>query len=450
MSDAEGLMWRLEKDPFLASTFGNITILDRSINVERFRRRMERATFAVPRLRQRVVAAPAHVSPPLWVEDREFDIDRHVRHIALPKPASMRQLEELAVLIVTDPFDRTRPLWEFVVVDGLRNGRSAIIQKIHHAVTDGEGGIRLSLQFLDMERDTPEPPPLEDAVEIASEPVEEHLVASMIQGAFRGPLTLARQLRELATDPSKIPGAGQATLAAARSIVTQLSDTEKAHSPLWAKRSLGRRLDTLRTPMDPMKDAAKRLGGSLNAAFITAAADAAGAYHREFGAPVETLRTSMAVSTRSQDDGEAGNAFSLCRLAVPTGDMPISERFGIINELARQARASTASGGLKQLAAIGATLPDSVVIRMARAQAETIDFATSNVRAAWFPVYIAGGLVLENYPIGPLGGVAFNVTLMSYNGSLDIGLTSDTAAVTDSAALRKFLQQSLRKLARAR
>ena len=153
MSDAEGLMWRLEKDPHLSSTFANVTVLDKSPNFDVFLRRMERATYAVPRLRQRVQPAPANLSAPMWVDDSNFDLRYHVRHLALPKPGTMRQLLDLASLIACDAFDRTRPLWQFVVVDGLRGGKSALIQKMHHTIVDGEGGVQLSLQFLDFDRD---------------------------------------------------------------------------------------------------------------------------------------------------------------------------------------------------------------------------------------------------------------------------------------------------------
>ena len=125
-------MWRLDKDPYLSSTVGNITVLDREADYERFKRRLERASRLVPRLRQRVQPTPVSLTPPVWVDDPEFDIDYHVRHVALPKPGSLRQLCDLATLIVGDPFDRTRPLWEFFVVDGLTGGQGAIIQKLHH------------------------------------------------------------------------------------------------------------------------------------------------------------------------------------------------------------------------------------------------------------------------------------------------------------------------------
>jgi diacylglycerol O-acyltransferase / wax synthase len=166
MSDAEGLMWRLEKDPHLSSTFAAVTVLDRPPSFDRLLTRMERAVHVVERLGQRVQPAPVNLTAPTWVPDSNFDLRYHVRHIALPKPGTMRQLLDLASLIACDPFDRTRPLWQFVVVDGLRGGKSALIEKLHHTITDGEGSVKLSLQFLDFERDAPEPPAI-DLTELA-------------------------------------------------------------------------------------------------------------------------------------------------------------------------------------------------------------------------------------------------------------------------------------------
>ena len=151
-------MWRVDKDPHLSSTFGTVSILDRPPDFDALRARMERATYAVPRLRWRVQPAPVNLSAPTWVDDPDFDIDNHVQRIALPRPGSKRQLLDLATLFAADTFDRTRPLWRFVVVEGLRGGKAALVQKMHHTITDGEGGVQMSLQFLDFERDAPPPP----------------------------------------------------------------------------------------------------------------------------------------------------------------------------------------------------------------------------------------------------------------------------------------------------
>ena len=442
MSDAEGLMWRMEKDPHLSSTFANITILDRKPDVDKLVRRMEHATWIVPRLRQRVQSAPANITAPIWVDDSNFDIRFHVRHIALPKPGTMRQLLDLASLITNDPFDRTRPLWQFVVVDGLRGGKAALIEKLHHTIADGEGMVQLSLAFLDFDRDAPEAPPLDQdttdaATEQASSAAGGEVLRDLIAGSLRMPIGLLRQVRDLLSDPTQIPDAGSAAADTIRSVLSQLSDVEHARSPLWTQRSLKRQIETLRAPYTETRDVARKLGGKLNTAFLTVAAEAASRYHITMGAPVEHLRSSMAISTRSESSG--ANAFSLVRMLIPTGEMPIAERFALINDAARAARGSTSSASLETLAAVASTLPTSLVTRLARTQAQTVDFATSNVRGAPIAMYVAGAQLLENYPVGPLGGVAFNLTLLSYLGSLDMGVNIDTAAVADPALLHACL-----------
>jgi WS/DGAT/MGAT family acyltransferase len=450
MSNAEGLMWRLEKDPHLSSTFGTVMLLDHAPDFDSFRRRMERTALAIPRLRQRVLPSAANLSPPTWVDDPDFDIDLLVRHIACPMPGTLRQVLVLASLVVADPFDRTRPLWQFIVVEGMRGGKAALIQKMHHTITDGERGVELSLQYLDFERDAPEPPPFDpDTAERAEPPqlTPADTIRDLLAGTMRIPIGIAKQVRDLLADPAAIPDASTAAAKTMRGILSQLSDTEAARSPLWTRRSLQRRVETARAPFRATKDAAKRLGGTLNTAFLTAAADAASAYHIEMGQPVESLRASMAISTRTDDSG--GNAFTLARLLVPTGEMPIAERFLAINEATKAARQSTKDAGLDTLAAVTTALPTSLITRLARQQANTVDFATSNVKGSPVPVFVAGAQLLEIYPIGPLAGVAFNLTLMSYLGSLDTALNIDTAAVESPELLAECLDRSFKQLIRA-
>src|SRR5205807_8544883 len=113
ISDAETLMWQVERDPVLRSSFSTVTFLERVPDLDRFRRRMEHALVAIPRLRQRVVPAPAGLGPPAWADDADFDLGYHIRRVALPTPASDRTLLDLAALLQQDPFDPARPLWQF-------------------------------------------------------------------------------------------------------------------------------------------------------------------------------------------------------------------------------------------------------------------------------------------------------------------------------------------------
>ena len=449
MTDAEGLMWRLERDPALTGTFANLAIVDRAPDFDRLHRRLDHACASVPRLRQRVHSTPANLTPPHWVEDPNFDLNFHLRRIALPKPATLAELHHLAALLVLDPFEPARPLWQFVVIEGLRGGRAAILQKMHHAVADGETGVRLTLEFVDLERDAPEPPPAEGGTPSSDpgstpQPSAAEALSDVLTGGLRMPLGVLRQLRELLSDPDGSQGASEVL----KSLLAQLTDVGKAQSPLWTKRSLRRGFETLHTPLDGVRNAAKTLGGTVNTAFLMAVADAAGCYHREFGAPVDTLRASMVVSTRTQTSGP--NAFTLARLVVPTGEMSVRERFAAVHEQAGSARNTSTAASLEKLAGIASALPTGVLTRIAHQQSQTVDFATSSLRGAPKPIYIAGSKVLANYPLGPLVGVAFNLTAMSYGESLDMGLHVDLAAVEQPAALRRHLDQAFKRLSRTR
>lgn len=453
MSDAEGLMWRLEKDPHLSSTFANVSILDRAPDFDAFRARMERAVLVVPRLRQCVRVSPGNLAPPTWVEDSDFSIGRHVRRTARAEPADERTLFDLASLITSDPFDRARPLWEFTIIEGLSGGRAALIQKMHHTIADGESGVQLALEYMDFERDAPPPPqPDQDRIDAADETADAEgegegeddvteMVRDVLAATLRFPLGVANQVRELLADPGRIPGATAGAAETVRAILSQLGDTDGARSPLWTQRSLDRHLEVTAAPFRPTKDAATALGGTLNTAFMTVATEAVSRYHTEMGTPVEELRASMAISTRTNESG--ANAFSLVRLLVPTGDMPIDERFRAIHSATDAAVADSSSASLDSLAALASTLPTSLVCHLARQQAQTVDFATSNVKGSPVPVFVAGAQLVDNYALGPLSGVAFNLTLLSYLGSLDMGINTDTAAVTEPAMLARFISEAV-------
>ena len=449
MSDLEALLWNVDKDPYLSSNFGSISILGSSPDLAKFRRRMLRAVAQIPRLHQRVVPALGRMAPPQWQDDPDFDIDRHVRHLALPKPGSMRQLLDLATLFVQDPLDRTRPLWEFVVVDGLTGGRAALVQKMHHTITDGEGGIRLSEQFIDVVPDAPDVDEITITAAVAPPGSLLTTASEMFHHGWRRTLGIAQRSVEIGAGsvrhPSRIGEMGVDAVETSRSVVRQLTLTDPHHSPIWLAPSLGRRLEVLDVDLDDARRAAKVLGGSLNDLFVTASAAAAGAYHHDDDADIAELRMAMPVSTR-QDHSAGGNQFVPTRVLMPTGELDPVTRFGLVHDALQRTKHERAIGLVAGLAGVANLLPTSVVVRLARQQAETVDFTTSNVRAAPFDLYIAGAQMEATYPIGPLAGTAFNVTMMSYRGGLNLGLHVDTGMVTDPERLRRHLVEAFAEL----
>jgi WS/DGAT/MGAT family acyltransferase len=452
MSDVEALIWNLEKDPYLASSFANITVLDQPPDPDILRSRLAHTVSVVPRLRQRVVPALGRLAPPEWQDDPNFDLDYHIRHIALPEPRTERTLFDLAVSLEAAPLDRTRPLWEFTIIDGVGDG-AALFQKIHHTVTDGEGGVRMSADFIDFSREgTPPDAPVEPAEPRAEEEPPASLLSTASETAahnLRRGLGLGRRAAGEAVDllrhPERIPALGVEAAASIQSLARQVAVTDHAHSPLWTERSLRRHFEVLRIPLDDTKRAAKALGGSVNDLFVAGAAGAAGAYHRANGVDVDELRISMPVSTRT-DRSMAGNAFTPARVLVPVGLTDPVERFAVVRDRLTVTKTERSIAMAGTFAGVVNVLPTSVLVRFARQQIETVDFATSNVRGAPFDLYVAGAKILANYPMGPTGGTAFNLTLLSSSGSLDMGLNVDTAAVDDPELLRTCLEDAYAEL----
>ncbi len=450
MSDVEALMWSLEVDPHLSSTFANLTFFDAVPDHDRLRRRLWRASRVVPRLRRRVTPGLGPIAPS-WEDDPDFDIDHHLRRVTLPEGSTEADARALAVELAGRPFTRDRPLWEFTVIDGLPGGTAAMVQKMHHSITDGEGGIRMSIEFIDLERDAPEPPPVDDG---PPPPPPRNLLGTTLDAvgdAARRNVDSARRLVDTATDWLRDPAQTAASLAAlpaeaaatARSVIRQLGVVDGHRSPLWTDRSLGRALEVFDVPFDDARDAAKRLGGSINDLFVVAATGGAGAYHRDRGFGVDELRMSMPVSTRT--DRAQGNAFTPTRVLVPlTADPRI--RFAEVHERLAVTKSERAMALTSSLAGLVNLLPQPVLVRVARQQVMTVDFATSNVRAAPFDLYIGGALMVGNYPLGPVAGTSWNLTTMSYRGTLNLGLHVDTAAVAEPAALAEAVAASFAEL----
>ena len=153
MTPSEAVMWAVEKDPALRSDFANITVLDRVPSERRLHTTIQRALAAMPRLGERVVSPPLRMAPPEWRPDPTFEVDYHLRRVAIPEPGSMRGMLDVAASVTAPPLDRSRPLWEFTVVEGLEGDRAALIQRLHHTITDGVGGMKLSLSLVDLERE---------------------------------------------------------------------------------------------------------------------------------------------------------------------------------------------------------------------------------------------------------------------------------------------------------
>ncbi|MDQ1496784.1 MAG: hypothetical protein QOI86_124 [Actinomycetota bacterium] len=505
MNDSEAIMWAVESDPCLRTDFTNVTLLESAPDPDRLRAGLERAIDSFPPLRQRVARPPLGLAPPQWADDPDFDIGYHLRRLSLPPPGEQRQLLDLAAQLAAMPLDRARPLWELTVVEGLAGGRAAVLQRLHHTLTDGVGGMRLLRSLLERTppasgdgRATPptpdvdpliwrhpeifspshpgaggpggwysyqDVPPERDRpwglVERIATPLGE--VGGSLAYRFGQGMSAARRSFEMAATLPGATGDDLRELAdrarrTARSVADQVVVSGGALSPLMVGRSLARRFETDSFDLGAVRQAARTFGASRNAVFVAGVTGALLAYHERMGAPCDALRMAIPLSLRASagPGGPSaaavtvgGNRFAPARVVVPLGPKDPAKRLATVSRSLAGVAAEPGLSMAEGLAGLISLLPASVLIPALRAQARTVDFATSIVPGLRAGRFMAGAPVEASWPMGPRVGCAVNFTLLTCDDRLHLGVNLDPAAVTDPAGLMECLAESFGDLLEA-
>jgi diacylglycerol O-acyltransferase / wax synthase len=452
MSDADALMWKVEKDPLLRSTITVVWILDRAPDRARFTDKVERATRLIPRLRQRVVSNPLSIAPPRFEVDPFFDCAFHVRWIRAPGEGSLRDLLDLAQPMAMQGFDRARPLWEMAVVEGLENGRAGMIMKLHHSLSDGVGLVQMTTSLIERarERDPSRPPkPMPPVPEVHVMSQWERVLDALgheRRRLFGRARRTAASVARIAGDPL---GTARAAVDASGSVARMLRPVTEPHSPVMRGRSLSLRFDSLSVSLERLKAAARRIDGRLNDAFVAGILGGMRRYHEEHGESVDTLRMTMPINVREAgSETVAGNQFAPARFAVPLGIADPVERMRAVQDLVREQRNEPALPLVQEVSALLNRLPTAISTAMFGTMLKGIDFVTSNVPGPPFEVYVSGARVEEIYGFGPLAGAAANVTLFSYKGDLGIAVNTDPAAVRDPERFIECLRSGMEEVAR--
>ena len=436
MSDADALMWTIEKDPLLRSTITTVSTFDGPLDHKRFLEVVERASRAVPRLRQRVQSNPWSIAPPRWEVDPHFDLAFHVRFLRVAGDGTLRDVLDLAEPIAMQGFDRARPLWELDVVEGLQGDRSAMILKLHHSITDGVGGIELAMHLFDLEPDGTE---REDAPPAPAHVTRNQLdrVVDAVGHEGRRAAGIVSRSGQVATEAvavAAVDPAGTARRAAETlgSVGRLLAPITSPLSDVMTDRSLSVRFATLQVPVGDLKLAAKQADGRLNDAFVAAVAGGLRRYHLRHGSSVRTLRMTMPINIRTAGSTEGGgNRFVPARFPFPIEvEDPIERMRGLRELLARQ-RAEPALALTDPLAGLLRRLPTGVTTGVFGSMLKGIDVVTSNVPGVPIPVYLAGARMDAQYAFGPMSGAATNVVLLSYVDDALIGINTDPAAIPD-------------------
>jgi WS/DGAT/MGAT family acyltransferase len=451
MSDADALMWAIEKDPLLRSTILSVVVLDSAPERDRLVELLERATRIVPRLRQRVVGNLFSVAPPRWEVDPGFDLRDHLRWVRATGEGTLRDLLDMAQPVAMQGFDRARPLWEFFVVEGLAEGRAGLILKLHHSITDGVGAVKIAMHLFDIERDGTDRGPMPDAPEIHVLGATERLVDGldherrrMLGRARRSLDALVGAARSASSDPGGTVRRFGETVG---SVGRMLAPATEPLSPIMRDRSLSVHFDTITVPTADLKGAAKRADGRLNDAFVAAVAGGLRRYHEQHGEGVDALRMTMPINIRTDDTADlAGNQFVPARFAVPMNiDDPI-ERMATIRDLVQVQRAEPALARTEPLAGLLYRLPTTVSTAVFGSMLRGIDFVTSNVPGVPIPIYLAGARMDAQFAFGPMSGAAMNITLLSYLDEVQVAVNTDPAAVPDPGVLHDSLVEGFAEI----
>jgi len=426
----------------------------------------------LPPLRWRLQEVPLGLDYPYWVDDIDFDLDFHVRELALPAPGSDEQLAEQTARIVSRPLDRSKPLWELYLISGLQSGNLAMLTKIHHAVIDGMSGAEILGLLLDLtpeirEIDVPETWGDNELV-----PGPWGMLAKGIVGAARYPLralsalhTTLPNLEE--TQFSAIPGAaelGRVINRAQRVLergdaAFELGERLIAPKTLFSGRvSAHRRFTFGQLPLDDVKTVKNAHGVTVNDVIVSICAGAVRRYLSEHDdLPAEPLVAQIPVSVRTQEEiGTYGNKIMLMAAPLFTDEpdpvVRLQKTHAALGDMKERHKALPAS----LLADANHFVPPAIFSRAARL---TFGIATSgaghpvwnlvisNVPGPQFPLYMAGAQLVANYPVSVItDGMGLNITVMSYCGHLDFGIVADREQMPDVALLIGWLGEELAEL----
>lgn len=402
----------------------------------------------VPKLRQKLEWVPGF-GQPVWVDDARFNLLYHVRHTALPPPGDVRLLKRMAGRILSQEFDRQKPLWEYWFVDGLEGDRFALIAKLHHCMADGISGVAMANLLIGPDA-AYKPPPAKAWVPRPAPSGTQLFLHELRQRAL-APLTLlgssVREARR-ARAPSSGSGGGLRTLiGSAWSAVGGASQT-----PLNVDVGPHRRFDWARLRLDEVRKLGAGVGGTVNDVALAVASGALRSFLRRRGVTVDDLdfRALVPVSVRGEAERSSlGNRVSGLLARLPLGEKDSWQRLLRVMETTHELKGSGQSGAAERVIQLADLLPAPLVGALFRAGARSsiANIVITNVPGPQVPVYLLGARQLECYPVVPLAAnQALGIALLSYDGGLYWGLNSDWDAVPDLHDLAQDLEAEFEEL----
>lgn len=401
----------------------------------------------VPRYRQRVVEGPV-AGAAFWVDDPDLDLAYHVRRSALPSPGTTEQLTEHCARILSRPLERSRPLWELSVIEGLEHGRVALLAKSHHAMIDGLDGVDLITVMLD--GDTAAPPA--STWTPRQLPSAAELAAATVERLASRPSDLVAGVRRAATAPVRSLRRGAALTASAARVARSRLVSPAPASLINRGPGRHRRLAVQRLDLADVKAVKDAFATTVNDVVLAIVSDAVGRYLRRHGARTDGLWLRVLVPvSRSEDAAQHRLRSSVVGVIVelPMAEMDPVERLAACRTAMADVRERHGAVGAGFLLGLDEFAPPTLHALAARAavDARVFNLAVVNVPGPQEPTYLAGLRVIGAFPFTSLPpGQALGIGITSIDGALDVGITADYDAVPDVATVTDGLVTALAEL----
>jgi WS/DGAT/MGAT family acyltransferase len=412
---------------------------------------VESRLHLVPRYRQRLAFVPFGQGRPVWVDDPYFQVPYHVRHTALPSPGDDAQLRRLTGRVFSQALDRSRPLWEMWLVEGLSEDRFALLSKTHHALVDGISGVDIMNVLFDT---SPEPMPVA--------PPEHEWTPRPLPSTAQ---LLAGALLERMTVPAEIVRGVRATLRGPRAVTERLAQGLVGLGALaWAGLQpappsrfnvpIGphRRFTWVEGDLDEFKAVKNALGGTVNDVVLAAVAGALGGYLRLHGEETNgmVLRAMVPVSIRADvERGALGNRVAAMWAPLPVGILDPVQRLHTVTESMREVKESGQAIGAQVLTSLSGFAPTTIVSQAARLQTRQrlFNLVVTNVPGPQISLYMLGHRLQAIYPMVPLANnTALGIAIMSYSGQMNFGLSADYDSLADLETLADELRSAIEEL----
>ena len=433
---------------------GSVTVIEGSLKLETVRATILSRIHQIPKLRQRLIYAPMSIDYPYWVDDPDFDIDLHLKHVGLPKPGDWKQLRKLASDIFSEPLPQTRPLWSFTFVEGLDNipqvpkGSVAIISKIHHVAIDGVAGaglLSLLFDFSPDKKEIPAPRPYKPR----PIPSELSLVLKSSISFAEDPFKFPRLLSNVVTSTVK-----SGALTRVKPVDLPSASFTAPKTPLNGIISPRRKWNTAILSLDRLKALRRIMDVTLNDLLLGICAGALRKYLNDKGKlPSKSLVAMIPVSTRTEgESNQQDNQISSMLVQIGTNIEDPIERLEMINEHTTRAKTYQKALGAKTLANMAETVPFGIANQAARLYSRynladlhnpLFNATITNVPGPQFPLYLNGHKLLSVMGMAPIiDGMGLIITIFSYNGLVTISPTSDAKSMPDIDLFSRYIRES--------